>query len=164
MSWAHVMPAHAGAGHASAAYGVRPMRIATLKKRQDFLRVRAAARRWAAPGLVLQAAPAEDAGAGLVRVGYTASRRVGNAVARNRAKRRLRAAVAHVMPASAPCGCDYVVIARAATLTRPFDALIGDLAAALARVGARAGDGAPKRKRQAAAGRPRGAAPKAGDG
>ena len=141
------------------------MRIATLKKRRDFLRVRAAARRWAAPGLVLQAAPMPEADTeqGLVRVGYTASRRIGNAVQRNRAKRRLRAAVAHVMPASAQSGCDYVVIARAATLTRPFDALVDDLAAALARVGARPGDRAPDRRRRAAAGRSRGAGPRAGD-
>ena len=141
------------------------MRIATLKKRSDFLRVRAAACRWAAPGLVLQAAPAPagaESGAGQVRVGYTASRRIGNAVARNRAKRRLRAAVAHVMPASAQCGCDYVVIARAATLTRPFDALLGDLAAALARVSARMRDRAPRSGRQAA-GRQQRAGPKAGD-
>ena len=141
------------------------MRIATLKKRSDFLRVRDGARRWAAPGLVLQAAPAPEADAeeGLVRVGYTASRRVGNAVARNRAKRRLRAAVAHVMPASAQCGCDYVVIARSATLTRPFDALVGDLDAALARVGALIGDQAPDRRRREAASRSREAGPRAGD-
>ena len=141
------------------------MRIATLKKRSDFLRVRAAARRWAAPGLVLQAAtaPAAESEEGQVRVGYTASRRIGNAVARNRAKRRLRAAVAHVMPASAQCGCDYVVIARAATLTRPFDALIDDLTAALVRVGARMRDRAPEGGRRAAAGRQRAEGPKAGD-
>ena len=94
-----------------------------------------------------------------MRVGYTASRRIGNAVARNRAKRRLRAAVAHVMPASAQRGSDYVVIARAATLTRPFDALTGDLAAALARVG----DQAPGRSRRSAADRSREAGPRAGD-
>ena len=141
------------------------MRIATLKKRSDFLRVRAAARRWAAPGLVLQAAamPEADAEEELVRVGYTASRRIGNAVKRNRAKRRLRAAVAHVMPASAQCGCDYVVIARAATLTRPFDALVDDLAAALARVGARTGDQTSDRRRRGTAGRSREAGPRAGD-
>jgi ribonuclease P protein component len=138
---------------------VTAMRIATLKKRRDFLRVRGAGRRWAAPGLVLQVAPAADAETGLVRVGYTATRRIGNAVARNRAKRRLRAAVAHVMPASAQWGCDYVVIARAATLTRPFDALTGDLCAALARVGDRTAEG----RRRAAAGRPRPAGPEAGD-
>ena len=141
------------------------MRIATLKKRRDYLRVRGAARHWAAPGLVLQAAstPATETQSDLVRVGYTASRRIGNAVARNRAKRRLRAAVAHVMPTSAQCGCDYVVIARAATLTRPFDALMGDLAAALARVGAPVGDRASEGRRRGAAGRPRRAGPTAGD-
>ena len=141
------------------------MRIATLKNRHDFLRVRAAARRWAAPGLVLQAAPMPevDAEEELVRVGYTASRRIGNAVARNRAKRRLRATVAHVMPTSAQCGCDYVVIARAATLTRTFDALVGDLTAALARVGARTGDQTSDRRRRAAASRSREAGPRAGD-
>ena len=141
------------------------MRIATLKKRQDFLRVRAAGRKWAAPGLVLQAAATPEAAGenDQVRVGYTASRRIGNAVARNRAKRRLRAAVAHVMPASAQCGSDYVVIARAATLTRPFDALIGDLSAALARVGARADNRAAEGRRRAAADRPHAAGPKAGD-
>ncbi len=131
-----------------------PVRITTLKKRRDFLRVRAAERRWAAPGLVLQAAPAADAEPGLMRVGYTASKRVGNAPARNRAKRRLRAAVARVMRTCAQPSCDYVVIARAATLTRPFDALIGDLVAALARVGANAGVQARDERRRAADDRP----------
>ena len=141
-----------------------PARIATLKTRKDFLRVRAARRSWGAPGLILQAAPGEDAASGLVRVGYTASRKVGNAVARNRAKRRLRALVARVMPTAAQTGCDYVVIARAATLTRPFDALIDDLSVALARVGE--GRAAARRKRgsggHARTGRSRGTGPKTG--
>ena len=70
-----------------------------------------------------------------IRVGYTASRKVGNAVARNRARRRLRAAVAEVM-GHAREATDYVVIARRGTLTRPFDGLTGDLERALERVGA----------------------------
>ncbi len=113
-------------------------RIARLKERKDFLRVAAARRRWATPGLVLQAAPmprAAAAGAPL-RVGFTASKRVGGAVARNRAKRRLRAAVARVMPVRAASGHDYVVIARTTTLTRPFESLVEDLTTALGRVGA----------------------------
>ncbi len=134
-----------------------PVRIAVLKKRRDFLRVRAARRRWAAPGLVLQAAPAGKTEPGRVRVGYTASKKIGNAPARNRAKRRLRAAVAHVMPERARRDRDYVVIARGATLTRPFDALIGDLVAALARVDAKAGGRAPGGRRRAAGGPPPGA-------
>ncbi len=137
-----------------------PARIATLKTRRDFLRVRAAGKRWAAPGLVLQAAAAGSAEPGIVRVGYTASKKVGNAVARNRAKRRLRALVARVMPTAARAGCDYVVIARTATLTRSFDALIDDLSVALARVGA---SGDPARRGRGGRGRPRRAGPWTGE-
>lgn len=70
-----------------------------------------------------------------VRIGFTASRKVGIAVARNRAKRRLRAAVDEVMPKHATAGHDYVVIARGATLTRPYPALVEDLRTALRRLG-----------------------------
>ena len=91
------------------------------------------------PGLVLQCAtrpksePASQETA--PRVGFTASRRVGGAVARNRAKRRLRAAAATVLPARARPDRDYVLIARAVTLTRDFEDLVGDLDRALMRVG-----------------------------
>jgi ribonuclease P protein component len=69
-----------------------------------------------------------------MRVGFTASRKVGNAVARNRAKRRLRAAAAAILPKVGRPGTDYVLIARAATASRPFAALVSDLAAGLRRV------------------------------
>ena len=65
------------------------------------------------------------------RVGFTVSRKVGNAVQRNRARRRLRAVVAAVMPEFADEGYDFVVIGRAATLKRPFSALRDDLIRAL---------------------------------
>ena len=71
-----------------------------------------------------------------MRVGFTVSRKVGNAVARNRARRRLRAAVDQVIPTRARPGHDFVVIGRAATLTRPFNALVGDLTTALQRLDA----------------------------
>ena len=93
------------------------------------------------PGFVLQAAPvpAELGPAELsltaVRVGFTVSRKVGNAVARNRARRRLRAAAAAVLATHAASGHDYVVIARAGTLTRSYDALLEDLTAGLKRLG-----------------------------
>jgi ribonuclease P protein component len=104
--------------------------------RSDFLRVAAARRRAVLPGLILQAAPRPDAAVALARcgVGFTASRRVGNAVTRNRAKRRLRAAAAVVLPEQGRPGTDYVLIARAGTAGRPFAALLADLAAALRRV------------------------------
>ena len=83
-------------------------------------------------GLIVQAAPA-PAGAA-VRVGFTASRRVGNAVTRNRARRRLRAAAAAVLAERGRPGVDYVLIARAATAQRPYRALLADLEGALRRL------------------------------
>lgn len=90
---------------------------------------------------VLQMAPAADQPGVAVglhsrpcvqpRVGYTASRKVGGAVDRNRAKRRLRAVARKVMPRLAPAGFDYVLVARTAVLTCPFVQLESDLTAAL---------------------------------
>jgi ribonuclease P protein component len=68
----------------------------------------------------------------MARFGVTASRKVGGAVMRNRAKRRLRAAAASILPLSARAGHDYVLIARTATLSRPFAQLTGDLEKAVA--------------------------------
>ena len=114
-------------------------RIARLKRRSEFLRVAGARRKWVTPGLILQAAESAEAEAacGGYRVGLTASRKVGMAVSRNRARRRLRAVVDAVMPGRARRGHDYVVIARRETLDRPFDALVGDLETALERLAAR---------------------------
>lgn len=105
---------------------------ATILKRRDYLAC-ARARRWAAPGLVLQA---RDRGDGApLRAGYTCSKKVGNAVARNRAKRRLREAARAVLPARGQPGWDYVLIGLAdATAARPFALLVDDVAEALARV------------------------------
>jgi ribonuclease P protein component len=113
-------------------------KLDTLKVRADFLRVASAGRRSAGPGLVVQAAshPSKPSGGATgIRVGFTASRKVGNAVVRNRAKRRMRAAAASVLPALGRPGTDYVLIARAGTADRPFAKLIADLEAALRRIG-----------------------------
>jgi len=75
--------------------------------------------------------PPEVGKNGTFRIGFTASRKVGGAVTRNRAKRRLRAAAAQQLPDSALEGTDYVLIARTATLTRPFALLLEELAAAV---------------------------------
>ncbi|HKX10552.1 MAG TPA: ribonuclease P protein component [Stellaceae bacterium] len=104
-----------------------------LKRRADFLRVADGRRKWVTPGLILQMLPRasdDDAGAA-IRIGFTATRKIGNAVTRNRARRRLRAAAASVMARHAAAGFDYVLIARAETPKRPYAALIGDLEAAL---------------------------------
>ena len=115
--------------------------LARLKRRADFLRVAAERRKWVAPGVIVQAAPAgrgkgfaEVAEATEVRVGFTCSRKVGNSVARNRARRRLREAARLVMPERVKPGTDYVLIGRQDTLTRPFDLLLGDLRTALDRL------------------------------
>ncbi len=102
-----------------------------LKRRSDFLKAARAAK-WATRGLVLQARARGDTQA--PRVGFTVTKRVGNAVVRNRVKRRLREAVRLTLDDSARAGHDYVVIGRRDTLDRQFGALREDLAAALAKV------------------------------
>ncbi len=87
------------------------------------------------PGLVLQVRRRERAGEA-TRVGFTASRKVGGAVQRNRARRRLKAAAGALVPDHVKAGLDLVLIARGATVKRPFRALLADLEAALKRVGA----------------------------
>jgi ribonuclease P protein component len=108
-------------------------RLQRLTRRAEFLKVADGRRKWVAPGLILQAM--QHPGADGLRVGFTASRKVGNAVARNRARRRLRAASAAVLPTHAATGHDYVLIARTGTLTRRYDALLDDLAEGLKRLG-----------------------------
>ena len=114
--------------------------LLTLRKRPDFLAA-ARARPHATDGFVLQARqrPADGAGGGATvppaRVGFTCSRKVGNAVARNRAKRRLRALAQIVLPAAARPGWDYVLIGRAGrTAARDFSEMQADLRKALDRV------------------------------
>lgn len=111
--------------------------VGRLTKRPDFLRVAGGRHKWAAPGLVLQARRSEVTDeTPLCRIGFTATRKVGPSVVRNRARRRLRAAAAQVMPDHAMPGFDYVLIARAETCRRPFAALITDLIESLRRLGA----------------------------
>jgi ribonuclease P protein component len=110
--------------------------IARLKRRKDFLRAASARRKSVMPGLILQArrhgrAETESGAIGARRIGFTVSRKVGKAVVRNRVRRRLKAAAERVFPDHATAGNDYVVIGRAATLTRPFAALLDDLEIAL---------------------------------
>ena len=128
-----------------------------LKRRREFLLVARAGRKWAAPGLVLQmldrytvrntnasdhsdkhtsSRTGDPINENDIRVGFTVTRKVGGAVIRNRARRRLRAAVETVMPTHAAPGRDYVVIGRARTNARPFSDLVGDLETALRKLNA----------------------------
>lgn len=106
-------------------------------KRADFLAA-ARGRQVEKPGFILQAVhrPAEagEAHALAARFGFTISRRVGNAVVRNRIRRRLREAVRIAAPDHAKNGSDYVLIARRAALDLPFARLTSDLADGIDRI------------------------------
>ena len=121
-----IAPEPAGAG------AQRPARPVVLTKRADFLSA-ARARRMSRPGFTLQARRrAEDEAPGPVRVGFTCSKKVGNAVARNRAKRRLRALAREVMPEAGRPGWDYVLIGRPGiTGTRDFATMLAELRSAI---------------------------------
>ncbi|MEQ8355769.1 MAG: ribonuclease P protein component [Kiloniellaceae bacterium] len=81
-----------------------------------------------------------------VRVGFTVTKKVGNAVVRNRVKRRLRAAAAEVFPLCGRAGTDYVVIGRLGTLTRAYDALKADLEQAVTKLDRQGGGGRSARR------------------
>lgn len=123
-------------GKDAAAFVVRSPRIAVLRNRSDFLKA-AKARRAGTAGFLLQARrrdPAEQAEAP-VRIGFTCSKKIGNAVARNRAKRRLRALARAVLPELARDGWDYVLVGRPdATISHDFKSLNDDLQTAMHRV------------------------------
>jgi len=114
-----------------------PEAVARLKRRRDYLRVAAARTKAVMPGMVVQACPRDDSIDG-VRAGFTASRKVGNAVKRNRARRRLKALADELLPQRGAPDTDYVLIARQATPEREFRALRRDLEKALDRLSATA--------------------------
>ena len=109
-----------------------PFKIERLKSRPQFL---AAAKgvSEARGAVVVQRLDRND-GDPIVRLGFTATRKVGNAVIRNRAKRRLREAARALTPLLACPGSDYVFIARMGTADRPWDRLLDDVKSALTRL------------------------------
>lgn len=95
-----------------------------LKKRREFLRAASRGKRAARPGLVLQALAGEP---GSLRLGFTVTKKVGNAVVRNRVRRRLKEAVrTHAADDMAP-GNDYVIVGREDVLATPFGQLKAEL-------------------------------------
>lgn len=110
-----------------------------LKKRSDFLRVAAYQRKVVMPTMIVQLAERslkDSSGQELpaLRVGFTASRKVGNAVKRNFARRRLRAVVETVCSSFSFGGKDLVIIARPATVTASFSSILRDFHQALNRL------------------------------
>jgi ribonuclease P protein component len=118
---------------ADAASDTLAFKIERLKKRPDFLACAQASA--CARGSVLVQARARD-DQPLVRAGFTATKRIGGAVERNRAKRRLREAARLLLPALGSPGFDYVFIARGGVVTRPWDRLLDDMKSALIRLAA----------------------------
>ena len=126
-------PGTTGTGSDAAPGSAPAVPFSVLRKRADFLRA-ASARRQGMPGFLVQArARGDDSPA--IRVGFTCSKKIGNAVLRNRATRRLRALARAVLPGRAQPGWDYVLVGRpGATVERVFADLLADLEAALARI------------------------------
>lgn len=115
-------------------------RVGRLLRRPEFLAVAGTRRKHVAPGLILQVRKHDErqrpaGGIVAVRFGLTASKKVGNAVKRNRARRRLRAAATQLFASHAAAGYDFVLVARAETVVRPWSDLLNDITAGLKRLG-----------------------------
>jgi len=110
-----------------------PLKHPRLQRRAEFLRVAGRGRKLATPGLVLQVLRRDDAEP--ARLGFTVTKKVGNAVVRNRTRRRLKEAARLVLTEQPVRGADLVLIGRDRTRARPFAALQDDLRQALIRAG-----------------------------
>jgi ribonuclease P protein component len=107
----------------------KPNRLLRLRKRAEFVRVSGKGSRAPTPAFVLQHLKPEDEKPAL-RYGLTATKKLGNAVKRNRARRRLRSLAEKILPVIAANG-DYVLVAREGVFTRPFPEMEKDLETAL---------------------------------
>jgi ribonuclease P protein component len=103
--------------------------IERLKKRPDFLA--AAQGRYERRGAVVVQSRDRADETVLIRVGFTATKKVGGSVVRNRAKRRLREAARALLPLYGRPGHDFVLIARGGTASRPWGRLLDDVKSAL---------------------------------
>src|SRR6202051_907547 len=104
-----------------------------LTRRAEFLQVASKGRKTAVHGLVLQALPRADDGP--ARLGFTVTKKIGNAVIRNRTRRRLKEAARLGVAEKPMVGVDLVLIGREGTRKRDFDALQEDVRRALAKAG-----------------------------
>lgn len=117
--------------------------LAKIRIRRDFLAA-ARAGKEVRPGVIVQMrarGETENAPPAAIRYGLTATKKTGNAVMRNRIRRRLRALAHEVLPARGVAGCDYVLIGRASTLHHPHEALHSELISAVAALAKGKNDG-----------------------
>lgn len=112
--------------------------VHSLKRRASFLAVAASGKKWVAPGFILQLAPLDHAGlkeperaSPALHYGLTATKKIGNAVIRNRARRRLRELVRLILACHADPGYVYVLVARETAVKLNFQLLRDDLTKAL---------------------------------
>jgi len=99
-------------------------RSGRLKKRPEFLYVAKNGQKWVSESVIIQVNKTDT---GEVRFGYTATKKIGNAVIRNRTKRRLRAAVCEILKSENLKSADIVLIGRNITPTVEWDKLVKDL-------------------------------------
>ena len=106
--------------------------VERMVKRSQYLRVARARKYVASKGLILKfEIKGPNVGGNRHRVGFTVSKKVGNAVVRNRARRRLKSVVNDVLTSSEERPLDLVLIGRVSTLKRSYDELLGDFRFAL---------------------------------
>ena len=104
-------------------------KITTLKKRADFLLAAKSGFRFVKPAIIVQSRirASTEISPSSIRVGFTVTKKLGNAVVRNRAKRRMREASAKITPEFGLDGCDYVLIGREPAYKGSFIHLLRDL-------------------------------------
>ena len=126
-------------------------KLARIKKRPEYLAVAATRRKWVAPAFILQAkdGKSETDSDSPPKVGFTVSKKVGKAVIRSRARRRLKEAARIVFPEHGSKGWGYVLIGRQAATSYPFEKLCADMRWALAKLtsGADLKSGGGKKRR-----------------
>ena len=110
--------------------------LLTLRKRREFVEIAHTGRKFITSGLVLQVLerPEGNPFFDSIRVGFVTTKKIGNAVKRNRIRRRLRALARNILPVSGKSGSDYVLIGRTATFDRSFHTLEEDLKYALRKI------------------------------
>ena len=107
--------------------------IKVLTDRRSFLDIQSNGKKWVSHGLIVQI---KENDLGIKRVGFTVSKKVDkSAVKRNRIKRRLRAVAADILSVHAKESCDYILVGKKASATRPYDSMINDLKWCLKKTG-----------------------------